>query len=206
MTTSQIKDELSSIPGIAEVEITLRDGEPPHARVWLDGSRSGDEVQERIDALLGSALPEVITEPVASPRRGGLGKGLDSLMPDADSDAIPSQLRGQVETRAASIERVAVVEHIGGVAIEIEDGAGHVFRVDVDESGSIDQAVIAAVKAMTGAPEDVKFELGAAEVNSAAIVIATATHGDRTEAGASVIMFGRPYALARAVRQALSTL
>lgn len=206
MTTSEIKDELSSIPGISDVEITLRDGEPPLARVWLDGSLPGDEVQERIDALLGSAVPGIVPETVIPARRGGLGKGLDSLMPDADSDAIPSQLRGQGESRGASIERAAVVEHGAGVSVEIEDGAGHVFSVDVDESGSIDRAVVAAVKAMTGTSEDVLFDLGATDVAGAPVIVVTATYGTKIAAGAAVVTFGRPYALARAVRQALTAL
>jgi hypothetical protein len=206
LTTSDIQDELSSIPGVAEVEVTLLDGEPPHARVWLDGSRPDQEVQERIDALLGGAVPDLVTEPLPPSRRGGLGKGLDSLMPDADGDAIPSQFRGQLETRGASIERVAVVEHIAGVSVEIEDGAGHTFSVDVDESGSIDNAVIAAVRSMTGAPDDVTFHLGSTEVDSVPVVVVTAMRGLRTVAGASVITFGRPYALAKAVRQAVASL
>lgn len=208
MTTSQIKDELSSIPGISDVEITLREGKPPLARVWLDGSRSGDEVRERIDALLGSVLPvpESAVQPVAPVRRGGLGKGLDALMPDADGDAIPSQFRRQVETRGASIERVAVVEHVDGVSVEIEDGAGHVFSIDVESDGSIDRAVMGAVRSMTGIPSDAEFEVGAAEIGSAPVVVVTATLGGRVAAGASVITFGRPYALANATRQAVAAL
>ncbi len=206
MTTSDIKDELSSIPGISDVEITLRDGKPPLARVWLDGTTPEEVVQERINALVGSDVPELIAETTAPIRRGGLGKGLDSLMPDADGDAVPSQLRGQLETRAASIERVAVVEHTGGVSVEIEDGAGHVVSVDVDESGSIDDAVIAAVRTLTGTPDDVIFVLGGTEVGGAAVVVATATNGERVVAGASVLAFGRPFALARAVRQAVASL
>ena len=197
---------MSSIPGIADVEITLRDGESPIAKVWLDGSRPDAEVREHIDALLGSTVPDLISETAVPPRRGGLGKGLDSLMSDADGDAIASQLRGQVETRGASIERVAVAEHLDGVSVEIEDGAGHVFSADVDETGSIDDAVIEAVKALTGTPGEVTFELGALELGGVPIVVATATFGDRTVAGSSVVTFGRPYALARAVRQALATL
>lgn len=206
MTTSQIKDELSSIEGISDVEITLRDGQPPLARVWLDGTTSEVVVQERIDALLGSAIPELITDTAVTVRRGGLGKGLDSLMPDADADAIPSQLRGQLETRGASIERVAVVEHSAGISVEIEDGAGHVVSVDVDESGSIDDAVIAAVRSLTATPDDVIFTLGTSEVGGAAVVVATATNGARIVAGAAVLTFGRPFALARAIRQAVTAL
>jgi hypothetical protein len=98
------------------------------------------------------------------------------------------------------------VEHIAGVSVEIEDGAGHTFSVDVDESGSIDNAVIAAVRSMTGAPDDVTFHLGSTEVDSVPVVVVTAMRGLRTVAGASVITFGRPYALAKAVRQAVASL
>ena len=202
MHNPEIKDQLAAIPGIAEVEVTLRDGEPPQAQVWLDGSRSDSEVQERIDALLGRAVPDVETQKTT--RRTGLGKGLDALIPDADSHAIPSQLWAPQEGRGASIERVAVVEGDAGVAIEIEDGAGSVFHGPVDATGSIDGAVIRTTLQLAGAPNDVICRLNEVEIDGSPVLVATVEHEDRRAAGAAIVSYGRPFAVARAVRQALT--
>lgn len=205
MTLSPIKDELASIPGIEDLEITIREGKPPLARVWLDGSRSSEEVRERIDALLGSAIPKPdIVEPATPTRRSGLGKGLDSLIPGAGDGAVPTHLRSRRETRGTSIERVAVVEHASGITVEVEDGAGHRFVSDVGTDRSIDRAVLSAVRSMTGVPVEVTFDLGVTQVAGSRVLVVTATMDGRTSAGASVITFGRPFAVADAAHKAVA--
>ena len=57
MATRDLKDELVAIPGVSDAEVTLVDNAPPVARVWLDGTRDGDEVRLRVEALLGRELP-----------------------------------------------------------------------------------------------------------------------------------------------------
>jgi hypothetical protein len=203
MTSSNLRDDLVSIPGVADAEVTLTDSAAPVARIWLDGSRDHDEVREKVEALLGGTIPAVGTQVTTAPRRTGLGKGLDTLIPNGEADRVPSQLKPQVESRAASVARVAVVESADAVTVEIEDGAGHVFTAAVGPSGSIDRAVMQAMAAMVAASADVAFHIGETSVDGVRVIVVTARHEGRTSAGAAAVDFGRPYAVARATRQAL---
>ena len=202
MTTSNLTDELIAIPGVADAEVTLVDEAPPVARVWLDGSRGTDEVREKVEALLGREIPAVRGMPPS--RRSGLGKGLDALMPDLDVEPIPKQLKPASEARVSLVARVAVVESDATVTVEIEDGAENVFTALVDDGGSIDDAVLRAVMTMTGTPADAVIEIADVDVGGVTVLVVTASMDGRLKAGASPVDFGRPFALARAARQALA--
>lgn len=201
MTAGNLKDELIAIPGVADAEVTLLDEAPPVARVWLDGSRGTAEVREKVEALLGRNIPAVGTAPPT--RRTGLGKGLDTLLPDREVEPVPAHLRPWAEARSLSITRVAVVESDSLVTVEIEDGAENVFTAAVGDGGSIDDAVLRAAVALAGAPAGVNLEVADVDVDGAPVVVVTATLDGRITAGASPVDFGRPYALAKAARQAL---
>ncbi|MDA2979357.1 MAG: hypothetical protein O3B42_06315 [Actinomycetota bacterium] len=203
MAARDLKDELVAIPGVSDAEVTLVDNVPPVARVWLDGTRDGDEVRLRVQALLGGRLP--VQEPAQ--RRSGLGKGLDILIPDGDGDhRVPVQLKAQGESRAVLVARVAVVESALAVTVEIEDGAGNIHTADVGPSGSIDDAVLEAAAALSGAPEHVAFGIAEVEIGDARVLVVSASIDGRRSAGASTVEFGRPFAVARAARQALESL
>lgn len=202
MTTGKLRDELMAIPGVADVEVSLLDEAPPVARIWLDGSRGHDEVRERVEALLGREIPPVGTPPV---RRSGLGKGLDTLMPDRATEPVPTHLKPSSESRASSIARVAVVESDASVTVEIEDGAQRVFTAEVGDGGSIDAAVLEAVIAMTGAPDDAVLETTDVDLGGIQVLVVTASIDGVVSAGVSPVDFGRPFALARAARQALDS-
>lgn len=200
MTTGNLRDELIAIPGVADAEVTLLDEAPPVARVWLDGSRGHDEVRDKVEALLGREIPPVGASPV---RRSGLGKGLDTLMPDRDTEPVPTHLKPSSEARARSIARVAVVESDSSVTIEIEDGAQNVFTSRVGDGGSIDAAVLEAIRAMTGTPADAVLESANVDIGGIPVLVVTASVNGVITAGASPVDFGRPFALAKAARQAL---
>ncbi len=208
MATRDLKDELVAIPGVSDAEVTLVDDAPPVARVWLDGTREGAEVRERVQALLGRQLPVGEPNQASLPRRSGLGKGLDTLIPDGvgDRHRVPAQLKANAESRALSVSRVAVVESASTVTIEIEDGAGNVHTADVGPSGSIDDAVLEAAAALSGAPREVLFGIAEVQIAGARVLVVSASVDDRRSAGASTVEFGRPFAVARAARQALDSL
>jgi hypothetical protein len=102
------------------------------------------------------------------------------------------------------VARVAVVESDATVTVEIEDGAENVFTALVDDGGSIDDAVLRAVMTMTGTPADAVIEIADVDVGGVAVLVVTASMDGRLKAGASPVDFGRPFALARAARQALA--
>ncbi len=206
MATRNLEDELGEIPGVRSVELTLTGDRAPLARVWLDGTRDGEEVRERVDALLGGRLPVIDPTGAASPRRSGLGKGLDSLLPDVDQDRVPAQLKSKTESRALSVQRVAIVESKDTVTVEIEDGAGNIHTADVGPSRSIDDAVLRAAADLSGASDDVGFGVSEVEIDGLRIVVVSAEAAGRRAAGACPVEFGRPFAVARAARQALESL
>lgn len=206
MATRDIADELMAIPGVSDAEVTLQGDAPPLAKVWLDGTRDDGEVRERVQALLGGQLPRVETTHDSSLRRTGLGKGLDTLIPDGERDRVPAQLKVNVEGRAVSVARVAVVESAAAVTIEIEDGGGNVHTANVGPSGSIDDAVLDATAALSGASEQVSFDVAELEIGDTLVVVVSASVDEKRSAGASTVEFGRPFAVARAARQALDAL
>jgi len=202
----ELKDELLAIPGVASAQVTLDDGETPIARVWLDGTREADEVRERINALLGSAVPNVESKPQSEDpvlkRRKGLGRGLPDLLDDDEKS--PAHLHaGTVADRDMALQRVGIIESLDGVAVEVENDSGTVRTVPVGPDGSIDAAVIEAVCSLIGITDTRSVEISDLTSNEGELVITTArSEDDERIAGAAFVDFGRPWALAKAIMQA----
>jgi hypothetical protein len=212
VATRDLRDELASIPGVSDAEITITDDERPTAVVWLDGTRGDEEVRTTIEALLGQSIPVVHSDEEPPPKRSGLGKGLDALLPGAENDPVPAQLLGDDGARAAAqarggfIDRVAVVEDHGAVVVEVEDRLGNTYRSVVGDGGSIDSAVLDAVRQLVGAPDDLAADIVEVALDRPDLVIVEVTDGKRKAAGIAHIGFGRPYAVARAAHQAFTSL
>lgn len=211
MTTRDLRNQFEDVSNVFDFELALTgdpasrvqawDGEPPSAE-----TQTAADIPERVDALLGDRVP-VVDPPGAAPvRRGGLGRGLDALLPEVDRDRVPVQLRGSSESPALSVRRVAVVESRDVVTVEIEDGAGKVHTAEVGSSGSIDDAVLEAAAALSGALTGVTLRIGELSIAGVRIVVVAAETEDRRGAGACPVEFGRPFAVARATRQALESL
>jgi hypothetical protein len=207
VASQELNDQLESIPGVAAAEVTISPGTTPVARIWLDGSRDDAEVRERVDSLLGSALPTYVEAEPPPKRRSGLGRGLSELLPADELEPAPSHIDGGRDIRVGRpmvIRRVAIVESLGGVDVQIEDAEGNRAATRVGDDGSIDTAVIAAVRSLAGIPDSVELkpmDLPGAERE---VVVVSAHEPDgRRAAGAAFVDFGRPWALARAVFQAL---
>ncbi|MGI9585701.1 MAG: hypothetical protein ACR2N7_08950 [Acidimicrobiia bacterium] len=208
MATQELNDQLESIPGVASAEVTISPGTAPVAKIWLDGSRDGAEVRERVDSLLGSALPTHFEDDDAPPkRRSGLGRGLSELLPADELEPAPSHINGGRDIRVGRpmlIRRVAVVESLDGVDVEIEDADGTKATTRVGEDGSIDTAVIDAVRSLAGIPDSVDLRpMDVSSVDGDVVVVSAHESDGRRAAGAAFVDFGRPWALARAVFQAL---
>lgn len=206
VATRDLRDELAAIAGVANVEVTLADGNSTTAHVWLDGTRDGDEVRDSVESLLGRSVSVVDPDEITVGKRSGLRKGLDSLAASAALDPIPVQLRRATVGRTVSVDRVTVVESRGSVMVEITDGAGHVFAETVGESWDIDGAVLDAVKQLTGASGDTRLQVCRPATDRSDLVVVEAFSGGTKAAGAAHVEFARPYAVARAALQALASL
>lgn len=97
-----------------------------------------------------------------------------------------------------TIERVAVVETVAGVSVEIEDGAGIVHCEPVDGPGSIDAAVINGVRALLDISDDVRVNITDVESGEGALLLVTASYEGERYVGTAFVEHRRPYALARA--------
>lgn len=204
-------NQLESIPGVASAEVTLPVDGPPIARVFLDGTRPSDEVRERVQALLGSAVPQrpdPITDPEPSRRRrSGLGRGLGEVIEAHDAEGRPAHLVGSsdpapIVVPRADLTRVAVVEAVDGVHVEVEDSLGN--RTTAAVHGSIDAAIVEAVSDLLALDDTWDVALGESVTEHGEVVIATGRRSDGSRvAGAACIEFGRPWAVARALVDAL---
>lgn len=206
MTTRDLRNQFEDVSDGVDLELTLVDDETSPAQGWGRGAEDGEGTRGRVDALLGDHVPVIEPPEVVPARRGGLGKGLDSLLPEVDDDRVPVQLKAPSESRALSVQRVAVVESRDVVTVEIEDGAGNVHTAEVGSSGSIDDAVLEAAAALSGALTGVTLRVGELSIAGLHIVVVAAETEDRRGAGACPVEFGRPFAVARATRQALESL
>lgn len=203
---TELRDQLQAIPGVASAEVTVRDGDAPLAQIWLDGSRGEDEVRERVSALLGATVPRrPATHEAPTQRRRGLGRGLTDLL--SDDDPAPSHLArgpGSDAVRVVGgLVRVAIVESGDGVDVEVEDVMGDTVSAAVGPDGSIDDAVVMAVLSILdvgGAAATVTTST--IRGDEAVVVVVTLPSGERL-AGAALVGYGRPWAVARAVAQAV---
>ena len=201
----ELQDKLQSIDGVASAEVDLIEGEPPVARVFLDGSRDPDEVRETVNALLGSAVP--VRERPQPRRRGGLGRGLGEVITSDAAQPAPAHIDTAPRPVASRISRVGIVESEAGVVAEIEDALGNTESITVGPDGSIDRAVADGVRRLLGVPASTYIAIKDLDTGQGSLVVAAVTSDDdRRSAGAAFVEYGRPWATANAVMQALSGL
>ncbi len=204
MASHDLQDRLQAIPGVASAEVTLHDDQAPVARVYLDGSRDEREVRERVDALLGSSVPKTT---VPAPRkRGGLGRGLDDLLNEEPPDVAPAHINGtQPRPVVHKLSKVGVVETADGVVVELAGEDGFVEQVPVGTDGSIDAAVIVGMRRILGIPESTYITVRNVDSGQGTMVVAAVTTDTGVRlAGAAFVEFGRPWAAANAVLNAVT--
>ena len=203
MTLDNLSADLDALPGVAAAEVTQHEDETPVARVWLDGTKDGDEVRSLVDALLGRAIPSVVL-PGQKPkrRRVGLGRGLRDLIPNDESIAVPAHLRPASRQRP-TINHVALIESASGVSVAIEDGEGAVHSVQVDGDMDVDRAVMESVLTLVGGSDDARLEARDVETGDGLLLVVTAVRGGKRSAGVAFVEQARPYAVARAALVAL---
>lgn len=202
MTADDIRADLDALPDVASDDGALRDDETRSVRQWPEHSTNDAEAQDPVDALLDAPGQSPEEPRRQTRRRSGLGRGLGDLIPNDDRIPVPTHLQSDAGQRL-TIVRVAVVESMTGVSVEIEDGAGMVHSEPVDHEEGIDAAVINGVVAILAVPSDARIDVTDVETRDGSVLLVTASlQGERT-VGAALVEYGRPFALARAGLAAL---
>ena len=205
LTPDALVELLRDAPGIANLEIDLREEGSPRLRIRLDGSMSGpevgDEIRHRIAAVRDDAVPDV--------RRIGLGRGLaDILAADADT-AGPAHLQPADPDLApkATLVLVAVEETAGGISVRAADSVGGVAFSPVEDPRSLNQAVVSAVGRLRQErplPRLAGVEIR--DVNEAPVLTVVLALADgRRAVGAALVDGGMPFTLGKAVWEALAS-
>ncbi|MFC2177370.1 hypothetical protein ACFLRH_03020 [Actinomycetota bacterium] len=225
VSLEELQAAVLGIPGVVGAEVAESQSGSPSVRVWTDDSRDPNELRSEVRSLVARAhMPspepestppeEVIVRPISSApglpgnRRGGLGRGLDSIIAVADSERAPAHLVSIDLAASPVLELIAVEESATGVTVRAVDSAKSEAEAKViGGPGSINPAIVAAVSELQGempAPRLVSVELRDTEV--AAVLVVTLELADTTvAAGAAVVQGGMPFTLGRATWSAISS-
>ncbi len=206
MTIEKLREDLDALPGVAAAEVALNDEAVPVARVWLDGSLSGEDVRGLVDGLVANTMPSVVLPQEKRPRRRiGLGRGLVDLLPTEEDARVPTHLHPSAGN-GQSIVGVAVIESDVGVTVEIESDERGVHSELVADDGDIEAAVVRGVIAIVGIGVDVRLDTTYVESTDGSVVLVSVFHRGKRAVGAAFVEYGKPYAVARASFDALRDL
>jgi hypothetical protein len=206
VTIENLRADLDALPGVAAAEVALNDEAVPVARVWLDGSLSGEDVRGLVDGLVANTMPSVVLPQEKRPRRRiGLGRGLVDLLPTEQDARVPTHLQPSAGNRQ-SIVGVAVIESNVGVTVEIESDERGVHSELVADDGDIEAAVVRGVIAIVGIGVDVRLDTTYVESTDGSVVLVSVFHRGKRAVGAAFVEYGKPYAVARASFDALRDL
>lgn len=209
LSLAELHDAVLAVDGIAAAEIAPRKDRGPNVRVWLDGSREASSVSAEVDRVLESAgyrIPASLESDGSSnraaaapsngtPRRTGLGRGLEALIPAPDPDIGPKPNR---------LDMIAIEESAGGTVVRAIDGQGRSAVAPVRTEKSLNAAVAETVAGLLGFGDPPAIR--AVEVHqlggSSVLVVVIEVNGRRTS-GSAVIESGMPFALGTALWAAL---
>lgn len=211
MSTDELRAALLAVPGIASAEVTERPGDTPIVRLWLDGSRPGEDVQRDVDDVIageGYRRKEEPIETVAATTEGkrmGLGRGLETLIPVAEHEVAPNHLQEvavmNATTAAVQLVKVAIEESAEGVLVRVEDSTGASWAADVGEGETaLQDSVVSAIAGLFGLAGGVRLiaidERHVADTQVVSVVLERGS--GRRHAGAAVVEGGRPFTIGRA--------
>ncbi len=195
MATRDLRNDLAAIPGVSDAEISVSEDNRRTAKVWLDGTRDSDEVRERIESLLGRSVPTSPADGDTPEKRTGLGRGLETLLPDLPVEPVPAQLRaaeqawGPSTSGVAAIDRVAVVETHGSIVVEVTDEAGNTVTSTGDAGGISDEAVWEATRQLFGDGVGAFLVVVDVVAERNDLVVVEASRGDMRGVGAAHVEF-----------------
>lgn len=220
MSVHTLRDELLSLPGVADAEVEGEGVTPDNVRVRLhpeaDPSSVGAEVQRVLAShgmrsrVTGDDAPPapVVSLPAADlpiPPRPTMPPPVSPVA--AEGPQPESAFPRPVEPSAggSALASLTVEESVDGVTVVATAADGRRFS---QRTATTEEAVAAAVVAVVGAlaegrpPRLLSVTLGATEGTEVVTVLVERVDGTRT-AGAAVVKAGRAYAVARATWAAL---
>jgi hypothetical protein len=197
LTVDDLRDAVHAVPGVATVEVALRDDQTPVVRVWTDGSRD--------DAVVRNDVADVIaihgfgngTAHKGQALRARIGENLGSMLPAESADRVEPTV---------SLAKLIIEENGDDVVAVASDASGRSARAHVGEGAdafliAVTDAV-AALRGVTPSPLLVSVEdRFVAGVDVVSVLIENGV-GERF-AGAAVVRGGRPFSVGRAVDAAL---
>ena len=136
-----------------------------------------------------------------SKRRSGLGRGLSDLIPSDGPHVVPTHLQPD-SGQQTTVARIVIAETNEAVFVELDDSTGERTSVPVD-GRSIEDAVIEACLALLDVDRQLSVRIEDLETVDGLLVVATVNNGSERSASAVFVELGRPYAVARAVFQAV---
>lgn len=204
MTADDLRDAVDAVPGVATVEVTLRDDRSPVVRVWTDGSRGDAAVQRDVADVIAihgfsgrlSSDRDELSERI--------GHDIDSLLA-ADAGTTAIGVAGDEPT--VNLAKLVIEENGDAVVAVASDTSGRSARASVGEGAdafliAVTDAV-ASLRGVSPAPLLVSVEdRFVAGVDVVSVLIETGV-GERF-AGAAVVRGGRPFSVGRAVDAALA--
>ncbi len=200
-----------AVAGISDAAVETRDGKPV-VRVWLDGSRErGDVAADIRERLAGAGLRARSSVAPARrgspPRRSGLGRGLDALIPSADDATPRAHLQSLTPLRDAAdpiqLDTVSVVESAAGVVVRAEDTAGRSAEA-TSAIGDVAPAVAAAVAGVLDVAEPSVASVDTRDVDGESLVTVVVDLSDGTRrVGSAMGGAGFAFTVGRAVWAAL---
>ena len=211
MSTDELRAALLAVPGIASAEVSERPGDTPVVRLWLDGSRPGEDVQRDVDEVIAGEgyrrKDELVEMEPAVPerKRQGLGRGLETLIPVAQREVAPAQFQEvavmDATTDTVQLAKVAIEESAEGVLVRVEDSPGGSGVAEVgDGESALQDSVVSAVAGLFGLAGGVRLiaidERHVADTQVVSVLLERSS--GRRHAGAAVVEGGRPYTIGRA--------
>ncbi len=197
MTVDDLRDAVHAVPGVATVEVALRDDQTPVVRVWTDGSRDDAAVRNDVADVIAIHGFGNGTAHKGQALRARIGEDLGSMLPAESTDPVEPTV---------SLAKLIIEENGDDVVAIASDASGRSARADVGEGAdafliAVTDAV-AALRGVTPSPLLVSVEdRFVAGVDVVSVLIENGV-GERF-AGAAVVRGGRPFSVGRAVDAAL---
>ena len=200
MSVEDLRAAVLAVPGVADVEVVLRDDDVPVVRVWTDGSRGDAEIRNDVADV-------IAIHGYGSGRMATGSAALEARLADTLGDRDGIEDIADSILSAPSLAKLVIEENGDTVVAIASDASGRSARAHVgDGSDAFLMAVadaVAALRGVTPTPMLVSVEdRFVAGVDVVSVLIETGV-GERF-AGAAVVRGGRPFSVGRAVDAALA--
>jgi hypothetical protein len=215
---AELRYDITTVAGVASVDLDLRPAGPPVLRAQLDGTRPAEEVAAELQRILAGAGVASPPPPPSAPEPPPDPQPVVWQAAEPPATAPPPPTNAGWEPPDASVTRLPVATHTrlelvtveetrDGVAVRAADSAGHMVVAPVHDPATLN-AVIVSVIARLVAEVPAPALLGAELKDLGGIRVLTVVLGladGRRAVGAAPFDGGMPFTLGRAIWEALTT-